>query len=132
MDERFAAVAKLITQDDPPEWLTEHLVRYAPLIGYRSKLDEDFGLAQALKAIDCIERELLIYAEIQERFDFIEIPDCIDAASTALTELRTFFEEERLPQRKGGPTPDDRRKTLRGRLFGRMARYSRRGAASQQ
>jgi hypothetical protein len=63
----------------------------------------------ALAAIEVIDHQLSMYATTEEEFGF-EVLDCIDAASTALTELRYFFEEQRRPARKAGPIPDGRRK----------------------
>jgi hypothetical protein len=114
MDSIFAPVAKLISLDDPPDRLTERLAHFAPLIGYRRNAGDDSAIVEVLKAIDCIESELRIYAQVQEKFDFLDLPECIDRASQALFEFRQFLEEQRRPSRKGGPTPDGRRKLCAG------------------
>jgi hypothetical protein len=107
----LASVAAIIAKGSSPEWLLEELARFAPLIGWPRNPPDD--LSPAMAAIDCLENELVMYATAAERFD-LELPDCIDAASTALVGLREFFEEQRRPARKGGPTPDGRRKLCAG------------------
>lgn len=124
----LATTAAIIAAGEPPEWLLAELRRFAPLIGSRRYPPDD--LSPAMAAIDCLDEQLDIYATIEERFG-LELPDCIDAASRALTELREFFEEQRLPSRKGGRRPDGRRKLCAGvcasawrRLHGKVEPYS--------
>jgi hypothetical protein len=103
--------ATIANGKSPPEWLAEWLQRHAPLIshGRIDPSDEDRALQRALDAIDVLDGELSFYATIGEVLGF-EVPDCVDAASTALTELRYFFEGQRRPARKGGRHPDSRRR----------------------
>ena len=103
-------VAERLAKGKPPEWLADYLERFARLIGYPVVPPEDPDLPRALAAIDLLDNEIKIYATIEEEFG-LEVPDCVDAASTALTSLREFFEEQLQlrPTRKGGPRPDSRR-----------------------
>lgn len=110
MDSRFAKVAAMIASGTPPHWLIARLARFSQLIGHQAKSGPDAGVQETLTAIDRVEKEVLLYSEMGERFDFIDIPDCIDAVSQSLHEFRDFLKGELRPSRKGGPTPDDRRR----------------------
>jgi hypothetical protein len=128
----LADVAAMIANGEPPDWLLKELARFAPLVGGRRSDDheEREDLSRVLAAIDTLEHELYIQALIEEAFGF-ETPECIDAASPVLFELREFFEEQRIPARRGGPTPDGRRRICAGvcagawrRLHGKIEPYS--------
>ena len=126
-------VAERLAEGKPPEWLADYLERFARLIGYPVVPPEDPDLPRALAAIDLLDNEIKIYATIEEEFG-LEVPDCVDAASTALASLREFFEEQLQlpPTRKGGPRPDSRRQLCAlvcasawRRLNGEMQPHSR-------
>ena len=126
-------VAERLAKGKPPEWLADYVERFARLIGYPVVPPEDPDLPRALAAIDLLDNEIKIYATIEEEFG-LEVPDSVDAASTALTSLREFFEEQLQlrPTRKGWPRPDSRRQLCAlvcasawRRLYGEMQPHSR-------
>lgn len=134
MDNRpsFAEVATMLAKGDgdPPKWLINDLAQFAPLIGYRTKAPDNEDLPRAIEAIDFLENELCIHGKIEERFG-VEMPDCVDAASNALVELRKFISQQIRPSSKGGPIPDGRRKLCAGicadawhRLHGKRQPYN--------
>jgi hypothetical protein len=110
-DSWLARVATKIANGKPqPEWLVDLLRRFAWNVG-QERVDPrayDDAVLEAIRAIDVLDREIYFEATIVEAFGF-ELDDRVDVASTALTELRDFFEEQRRPSRNGGPTPDSRR-----------------------
>ena len=91
------------------DWAMDRLRRYAPLVGYREKgYDNSFdwlAFESALNLETWLHIEANAYDVLGEDY-----PDCIDRVGNALDELLPLIAENlRQPNRRGGPTPDNRR-----------------------
>ena len=113
----LAAVAAIIAKGRPHEWMVPELVRRSPLVGYRRNYikDDDTDDKSAIVAARNLEEQLRIHVLAAELiapgdYDQLPLPDCIETVLRDLPEVIEYLESQLLPSRKGGPTPDRRRR----------------------
>ena len=129
---KLEAVAWSLAQGEPPpQWVTPLLFDQGRLINGRQPgpYDDDYTKKLIKKATD-LERALSIYGEIESEYG-LPAGEAVEHASTALVELIDHLESELRPPRRGGPTPDGRRRICAAvcayvwrRLHGKVQRYS--------
>jgi hypothetical protein len=103
---QFAEVARQLGMPEAEPMLA-HWSRH---VGYRRKLNkfDDADTRKMISIASQLEDQLRIYSQIEKQFG-IEVPEEVDSASQALSELIEYLQSE-LPRRKGGPDPDTRRR----------------------
>jgi hypothetical protein len=106
-------VASKLTEGKPQEWVVPllwhqgRLVTGPKLTLYPTRYDDDDVKKLIKKARDLAEA-LSIYGHIEAHYG-LPVPE-VDDASTALEELIECLESQLRPPRRGGPTPDGRRR----------------------
>lgn len=133
----FTNVAHILANGKPlPKWLIQDLERESPLIACRKSVpgdeDEDRALLAAVKDL---ERRLMwevhVHDIIEKKWPGLPAPMILDETMNKLTELAQYLEDQLRPPRKGGQTPDSRRRVCAGvcadawrRLHGEVQPFS--------
>ena len=112
----FTAVALLLTNGTPPpEWLIPELERLSPIIGYHrtaSPRDEAYD-KEMIFAAKNLEQHLRTIVIAEEEFE-LGVTDCVETVLISLPEVIEFLEAQLRPPRKGGQTPDGRKRVCAG------------------
>jgi hypothetical protein len=105
----FTKVARILCGGPPEEWVIPNLMKYARLVGLPRSGPEDWEMER--KGIECIQylEDLLPgYALLGEYFGVDVSP--LDDAMTNLHEVKEYLQVIIEPSRRGGPTPDRRKR----------------------
>jgi hypothetical protein len=112
---RFAEVARIIG-GDPDEVLRE-LERYSPLIAGRKRGPEsEAGDRELFVYLNLLEERLMDEAKVMEAleqqfgYDLAEELDAVNDALNAFSVLMEYVKSNLSPPRKGGQTPDRKRR----------------------
>ena len=134
----FTNVAHVLANGKPlPEWLIRELEQTSEIVGNPRKAgpaDEDDDKA-LLAAVKDLERRLVwevhVHELIEKKWPWLPAPMIFDETANKLFELAQYLESQRRPPRKGGQTPDSRRRVCAGvcaeawrRLHGEVQPFS--------
>ena len=109
----FLSAARLIAKGEPPDWLIPALEHFSPLVGYPRNPGDEAEDQAMIEAARNLEQHLATFAGGEEKFG-LAVPACVHTVLIELPELIEFLESQLRPVRKGGPTPDSRRKVCAG------------------
>jgi len=112
----FTNVGHILANGKPlPIWLIQDLERESPLIACRKSVpgdeDEDRALLAAVKDLERrLVWEVHVHDIIEKKWPGLPAPMFLDETMNKLTELAQYLEDQLRPPRKGGQTPDNRRR----------------------
>jgi hypothetical protein len=109
---KFKEVAWMLWGGQPPEWVVPLLRDQQRLVGYWRNPSDDDDKKLIKRATD-LAKALSDYGKVEaEAEDLYGFPasDVVGAASIALDDLIEYLESQLRPPRRGGPTPDSRRR----------------------